>query len=142
MSNGFEVVIVSEFKAPSLDHSNEKISLNQLKLHSIRSKIDPTNRRFFKRLLSLIDTIGYHLALLFTLPQLMLRDDFDFKYMCVPHSTAVAASQRIFDVKLVLEVNKPLSMGPYNNRDALQFAKGTKVRISKIEKAQYRAALD
>jgi len=77
-----------------------------------------------------------------TLNRVLRKNRYDFIYMRSSASGSyVAKISKIYDIPLVLEVNKPQSMGPYNNCNSLAWPSSKKdVYVSDNERIQYEIA--
>ena len=139
--HGFSIDIATDSSIPGLDVTGG-ISYRYCPHRRIRRAIPSGNVSIAKRLIAKADSSLFRFCMKRHLNALLGSGNYRFVYMRASYHGHVAARlvQR-YGVPLVLEVNRPLSMGPYNKRDGLPWPeKKTQVLVPDCERIQYDSA--
>lgn len=141
-SKGYYVDIVTDSKIPTLESNSDDLTTIFYPYHFIRSRIPYKLKGFIGRVFNKIDHTFFQFAMKTKISELIKVNDYDFCYMRVSYNGHAAASViNKAKLNLIVEVNKPLSMGPYNAKDNLKWPKnGEKVRVPESEIIQYDTA--
>lgn len=139
--HGFEVHIVSDSLLPGVKNGHN----NQYRFYNfrlIRCFIPVKTRMNLRGVLSRLDSFLFQLSINKTLNRLINENTYKFIYLRASHSGQyVAKIAQKYDIPLILEVNKPLSMGPYNQRNGLAWPKQkSDVKVNDNERVQYEVA--
>ena len=95
-----------------------------------------------KGILSSLDSYYFEKSIRNTLPRLLMNNQYNFVYLRASHTGHIVAQiVKDYNIPLVLEVNRPLSMGPYNQQNGSPWPKKkSDVKVSQDERIQYDAA--
>ncbi len=142
MSAGYHVDIVTDSQVPTLSEDHAQLTTIFYPYGFIRSKIPYGLGGVIGRVILKIDSLFFQLAMKKKVSRLLEHNNYELAYMRASFNghAAVNALKR-FQVPLVLEVNKPLSMGIYNNSDTLKWPdEGVSIKVPLSETLQYNAA--
>lgn len=139
---GYHVDIVTDSRVPTLDEDNDQLTTFYYPCKFLRSKIPYGWGGLLGRVILKIDSLLFQLVMKLKISNLLNNNDYQLVYMRASfNGHAIANLMRHSKVPFVLEVNKPLSMGIYNNSDALKWPEeGTKIEVPLSESQQYDAA--
>ena len=149
LANHYDLDFITDSKLPGLLNGNIRYHYYDYRTLRKLLPIDflkhiktlPFVNKLF-RVLLYIDAVLFKMSIDITLNRVLRKNRYDFIYMRSSASGSyVAKISRIYDIPLVLEVNKPQSMGPYNNRNSLAWPSSKKdVYVSDNERIQYEIA--
>jgi glycosyltransferase involved in cell wall biosynthesis len=139
---GYHVDIVTDSYVPTLSKDSDKLTTIFYPCRFLRSKIPDRWGGLLGRVILKIDSLLFQLAMKIKISKLMKSNDYQLAYMRASfNGHAVVNLMRQFQIPLVLEVNKPLSMGIYKNSDALKWPeKDAKIEVPFSESQQYDTA--
>jgi len=139
---GYNVDILSDDKLPNLDEKIKRINYNFLPFIFFRSFFTKISIRFFGSIFQKIENLIFEKILLNRLGALLKNNEYEFCYVrASPHIFVIRKLVEIYKVRLIVEVNKPLSMTPYNKDNTLNWPKNNKeVFVSHREKILYDSA--
>lgn len=139
---GYCVDVVTDSKVPTLEEDAPNLVTIFYPYRFIRSIIPYNLKGFLGRLLNKFDHMFFRYAMKKKVEELIKFNSYDFCYMRASYNGHVAAKViKKNNIDLILEVNKPLSMGPYNAKDKLDWPKkNQKVKVPQAEKIQYECA--
>lgn len=139
---GYHVDVVSDSPVPTVSDDTEGITMHYYPLGRIRSWIPVLQRGFFARLTLKLDSLLFQLVMKSKISKMLEFNHYHLSYMRASFNGHAVV--KLFDaspIPLIIEVNKPLSMGIYNNSDSLKWPKeGQKIKVPRAEREQYRVA--
>ena len=141
-SKGFHVDVVTDSRVPTLDEDCYNLKTIFYPYRFFR-KLIPTNKKgFIGRLFNKVDHLSFRFSMSKKVNQLIKENDYAFCYMRASYNGhAVVKHLNAANLDLIVEVNKPLSMGPFNNKDNLNWpTKGEHVSVPLSEIMQYDTA--
>lgn len=141
-SNGYHVDVVTDSRVPTLCDDCDNLRTIFYPLRNIRKLIPYNIKGLLGRLFNKIDHLSFRYAMSKKVNKLIKENDYEFCYMRASYNGhAVVKWIDKANLDLIVEVNKPLSMGPFNNRDNLNWpSNGENVRVPLSEIMQYDAA--
>jgi len=140
--HGFEVHIVTDSLLPGVNNDQNK-QYHYYKYRLLRRFIPIKTQLNIRGLLSRIDGVLFKYSVNKTLGRLINDNSYAFIYLRASHTgQTVAVLAEKHKIPLILEVNKPLSMGPYNQRKGglIWPKKRSDVKVNNNERVQYEAA--
>jgi len=139
--HGFEVHIVSDSLLPGVNNDQNK-QYHYYDFRLLRYFIPVKTRINLKGLLTRLDSLLFKYSIKKTLARLINRTEYKFIYLRASHSGHhVAEIAHKYGIPLILEVNKPLSMGPYNQLNGRMWPeKQSDVKVGANERIQYEVA--
>lgn len=139
--HGYRVDIVTDSVMPGVSE-NEVKKYHFYRFRLLRKFINPKNRFNVKGALGHLDNLLFRISVRATLKKLLQNNRYDFVYLRASRTGHYAAKlARTFNLPLILEVNKPLSMGRYNQRNGQAWPKAkSQVRVRDYERIQYDVA--
>ena len=142
ISAGYHVDIVTDTRVPTLSEDGTQLTTIYYPWKVLRSKIPYGVSGLIGRIILKIDSVIFQLAMKSKISSLLKDNDYELAYMRASfNGHAVADSINTSRVPLVVEVNKPLSMGIYNNSDTLKWPDaGTGIEVPLSESLQYDTA--
>ncbi len=141
-SHGYHVDVVTDSRVPILGDDCNNLRTFFYPFRSIRKLIPYNIKGLLGRLFNKIDHLSFRYAMSKKVNKLIKENDYEFCYMRASYNGhAAVKSIEKANLELIIEVNKPLSMGPFNNRDNLNWpSKGENVKVPLSEIMQYDAA--
>lgn len=142
VASGYHVDIISDSKVPTLGEDNDQLSTIYYPGNLLRSKIPHGLGGILGRVILKLDNLLFQLVMKLKVSYLLNNNDYELVYMRASfNGHAISKLMNHSSIPLVLEVNKPLSMGVYNNNDALKWPdEGTKIKVPISESKQYDMA--
>lgn len=142
VQQGYYVDIVTDSLIPSIDTENDKIKIIYYPLRTLRMMTPIYFKGFIGKVFKKIDNWLFQISMKKKVNLLVKNTDYDFCYMRSSYNGgAITNILQDRNLNLVLEVNKPLSMGPFNNKDTLDWPKNNGlVKVPVAEIKQYDAA--
>jgi glycosyltransferase involved in cell wall biosynthesis len=139
--HGFEVHIVTDSLLPGINNDQNK-KYHYYSFRLLRRFIPVKTRINIKNSLTYLDSLLFKYSIKKTLSQLINENTFTFMYLRASHTGHYMAKiAKKYNIPLILEVNKPLSMGPYNQRNGLAWPKQkSDVKVNHNERVQYEIA--
>jgi len=139
--HGFVVHIVSDSLLPGVNNDQNK-QYHYYDVRSLRRFIPIKTRLNVKGILTRVDSYLFKVSINKTLNRLINENKYKFIYLRASHTGQyIAEIAKKYNIPLILEVNKPLSMGPYNQRNGLAWPKQkSDVKVNHNERIQYEAA--
>tara|TARA_B100001093_G_C26831011_1_gene1016130 strand:+ start:714 stop:1973 length:1260 start_codon:yes stop_codon:yes gene_type:complete len=139
---GYHVDVVTDSRVPTLDNDCDNLTTIFYPYRRIRSFIPFNLKGLIGKFFNKIDHLFFRFAMNKKVSNLIKENNYEFCYMRSSNNGhAVVKSINNADLDLVVEVNKPLSMGPFNNKENLNWPKkGQKVSVPIAEIMQYDAA--
>jgi glycosyltransferase involved in cell wall biosynthesis len=140
--HGFEVHIVTDSLLPGINNDRKK-KYHYYSFRLLRRFIPVKTRINIKNSLTYLDSLLFKYSIKKTLIRLIENNTFKLIYLRASHSgQRVAEIALKYNIPLVLEVNKPLSMGPYNQRKGglIWPKKKSDVKVYNNERIQYEVA--
>jgi glycosyltransferase involved in cell wall biosynthesis len=137
----YEVHIVTDSLLPNV-HEDKNIIYHYYDKNVLRKYL-PTNSYFnIKGIIAHIDAILFKDSIGTTLNRLFSENEYTLVYLRASHTGHyISDLVKKYNIPLVLEVNKPLSMGPYNRRNGPKWPKKkSDVKVNDNERIQYEAA--
>lgn len=135
---GYNIDILTDDNIPNLKES-DKIKIIYLPYNKLRSFfLNKNKNKIIKKIISKIENFIFRFVLQNKVKQILNLNSYEYCYIRASfHAHVVLKVLKKNGIKLILEVNKPLSMSPYNNSD-VEWPKNKKnVLITKSEKLQY-----
>lgn len=141
-SMGYHVDVVTDSRVPTLDYDCEDLTTIFYPYRRVRKLIPINFKGFVGRLLNKIDHLFFRFAMSKKVIELIKQNNYDFCYMRASYNGhAIVKYINKANLDLIVEVNKPLSMGPFNNKDNLNWPlEGETVQVPLSETMQYDAA--
>ncbi len=142
-NHGYEIDILSDDILPSLDNELKEVKFISLPFSSFRLLFTKISLgKLLNRVFQKIENYIFEKMMLIKLKQLLRNNFYEYSYVrASPHVHILKELIQKYDIKLIVEVNKPLSMGPYNNEDTVKWPENKKnVIIPLAEKIQYDIA--
>jgi glycosyltransferase involved in cell wall biosynthesis len=139
----YYVDILSDDKVPGLKNDLKKIKFNFFNLQNFRFFFSKRcSIKFLDKIFIKLEYYFFRKVILKKLKNLLKKTKYEFIYVrASPYADVVSKLAKKYKVKLILEVNKPLSMGPYNKNNIINWPKNkTEVLVSDTEKIQYDIA--
>jgi len=142
ISAGYHVDIVTDTRVPTIDEDGTQLTTIYYPWKFLRSKIPYGVGGLIGRIILKIDSVLFQLAMKSKISSLLKDNDYGLAYMRASfNGHAVADAINSSRVPLVVEVNKPLSMGIYNNSDTLKWPDaGASIEVPLSESIQYDIA--
>lgn len=139
---GYHVDIVTDSRVPGLGQDNSSFTTIYYPNRFLRSKIPFELGGLLGRVILKIDSLLFQKAMKTKINQLLRSKEYELAYMRASfNGHAAVNSINDSEIPLVVEVNKPLSMGIYNNSDALKWPKAdSRIEVPLSESLQYDAA--
>lgn len=140
---GYETHVLSDDILPSLDNELKEVKFFSLPLSSFRLLFTKISLgKLLNRVFKKIENYIFEKMILIKLKQLLRNNFYEYGYVrASPHVHILKELIQKYDIKLIVEVNKPLSMGPYNNEDTVKWPENKKnVFVPLVEKIQYDIA--
>ena len=137
----YEVHIVTDSLLPNV-HEEKRITYHYYDKNVLRKYL-PTNSYFnIKGIITHIDAMLFRVSIGTTLNRLFSENEYTLVYSRASHTGHFISNLvKKYNIPLVLEVNKPLSMGPYNRRNGPKWPKkNSEVKVNDNERIQYEAA--
>lgn len=140
--HGYHVDIATDLLIPGINYSNPKVKYIYYPFRFIRRQIPVRSVVNVKGLLTKVDNFLFQLCMKSTLINLFNTQEYDFMYLRASYNGHKAAEMaKSYNTPLILEVNRPLSMGPYNRANGLPWPKKKNdVFVHKCERIQYDIA--
>ncbi len=141
-SMGYHVDVVTDSRVPTLDNDCENLTTIFYPYRRIRKLIPINFKGLIGRFLNKIDHLFFRFAMSEKVSKLIKQNNYDFCYMRASYNGhAIVKYINKANLDLIVEVNKPLSMGPFNNKDNLNWPlEGETVPVPLSETMQYDAA--
>jgi glycosyltransferase involved in cell wall biosynthesis len=142
LSAGYHVDVISDSPIPTLEENSDTLITISYPFRKFRSLIPYKVSGIIGRILLKFDGIFFQWAMKLKVDSLVKANDYDFCYMRVSYNGhAIFKIVKKYKLDLVTEVNKPLSMGIYNNNDSMNWPNvGEIVKVPKSEILQYDAS--
>ena len=142
IDNGYTVDIVTDSKVPTLEKDTPNLKTIFYPLHGMRKIIPYKLKGLLGRIFNKLDHMIFQIVMKRKVALLLEENNYAFCYMRASYNGhAISELIKKFNIKLIVEVNKPLSMGPYNAKDKLDWPEnGTTVKVPRSEILQYEAA--
>ena len=139
---GYHVDVLTDSRVPTLDNDCDNLTTIFYPYRRIRSLIPFNLKGLIGKFFNKIDSLFFRFAMNKKVSNLIKENNYDFCYMRASYNGhAVVKSINNLSLDLIVEVNKPLSMGPFNNKDNLSWPeKDQKVPVPISEIMQYDAA--
>jgi len=127
---------------PTLERDNDMLTTVGYPFRKFRSLVPSKVGGITGKILLKIDSLLFQWAMKLKVGSLIKVNNYDFCYMRVSYNGhAIVKIVKKYRLDLVTEVNKPLSMGIYNNSDSMNWPnKGQMVKVPKTEILQYSAS--
>ena len=142
MQHGYHVDILTDTAVPTLDYSDDSLKIIFYPYRKIRLLVPSYRKGLIGKIFKKIDDWMFRFSMKIKVDSLAKNFDYELCYMRASyHGSGAANVLRKRNLDLVLEVNKPISMGPFNNKDMLEWPKkGQFVKVPFLERNQYEAA--
>ncbi|MDB9965144.1 glycosyltransferase family 4 protein [Planktomarina temperata] len=142
LMDGYHVDVVTDTNIPTLQKNSDKLTTIYYPYRSLRSVIPRHLSGFLGKVFKKLDGIFFRIVMKKKIMSLVNENQYTFCYMRASyHGATITSILNTRNLKLVLEVNKPLSMAPYNKKEVIDWPNPTKrVRVPKAERDQYEAA--
>ncbi len=135
---GYNIDILTDDKIPNLDES-DKIKIIYLPYIKLRTFfLKKIQNKILKKLISKVENSIFKFILLNKLKKILNFNIYDYCYIRASfHAHVVIEILKKHKIDLILEVNKPLSMSPYNNKNSEWPKNNNNILVTKSEKLQY-----
>jgi glycosyltransferase involved in cell wall biosynthesis len=142
ISAGYHVDIVTDSQVPTLNEGNNQLTTIYYPYRYLRSLIPHGVGGLIGRIILKFDSKIFQLAMKSRVGNLLRSNNYEFCYMRASYNGhAISNVVKESGIDLILEVNKPLSMGVYNNKHSLKWPNvGEIIKIPKSESIQYNSA--
>ena len=139
---GYQVDILSDSEVPSLDGGCTGINTLFYPWQRIRSILRSSYKGILGRAAAKLENFVFQRVMKSVVDHCLRKGEYEFCYVRASFNAhAIADVVKKRGVKLIVEVNKPLSMGPFNNDDVLNWPnENEKVFVPRSESIQYDAA--
>ena len=140
---GYEVDILSDDIIPGLEKDLRGIKIIFFSLHHFRLLFTKLNfNNFIDKVLLKIENYIFQNVLSKKVNELLKLNKYEYCYVRASFNSHIIADLiKKFKIKLIVEVNKPLSMRPYNTDGTVNWPKDKKnVIIPEAEKIQYEVS--
>tara|TARA_B100001250_G_scaffold65148_1_gene51595 strand:+ start:9989 stop:11209 length:1221 start_codon:yes stop_codon:yes gene_type:complete len=136
-NKGYDIDILSDDNLPTIEPS-ESIKYIYFSNLVVRKIISSIKGLIPLRLHTLLSGIFFKISIRYTLPDLLTEEKYDLIYIRASHYAAhVLYHIKVANIPSILEVNKPLSMQPFNKKEGFLALDKAKVRKIKNEIRQY-----
>jgi glycosyltransferase involved in cell wall biosynthesis len=142
LMHDYHIDIVTDTHIPTLQKDSDKLKTIYYPYKSFRSVIPRNLSGFLGKVFKKLDGLFFRIAMKKKIRSLVNKNDYTFCYMRASyHGASITSILNTRNLKLVLEVNKPISMAPFNRKEALNWPnRNQKVRVPPVERNQYEAA--
>lgn len=142
LMHDYHVDIVTDSHIPTLQKNSDKLKTIYYPYKFLRSMIPRNLSGFLGKVFKKLDGLFFRIAMKKKIRSLVDENDYTFCYMRASyHGASITSILNNRNLKLVLEVNKPLSMAPYNRKEALDWPNcNQNVKVPLAEGDQYEAA--
>ncbi len=137
LDHGYDVDIVSDTPLPGLEN-NKNINYLYYKFRFLRKLFPIKSFLNYKNLISRLDDYFFKFSLKLSLTKIILKNKYEYAYLRASTTGHIAAKIIGGKIPLILEVNKPLSMTPYNKKFGLKWPSNKEeVAYNYSERTQY-----
>lgn len=142
VSAGYEVHILTDTNIPTITDDMSGVSVIHYPYRIMRRFIPVRLKGPFGKIVNKIDQALFHLATRIGVSSVLKSNDYDLVYLRASFNGHTAARLvRKHGLRLILEVNKPLSMAPYNRKGSGEWpVDRSTVSVPATELVQYQAA--
>ncbi|MDB2532172.1 glycosyltransferase family 4 protein [Alphaproteobacteria bacterium] len=136
---GFNVDVLSDSPVPGTRNNLRSLRFFSFGLRWLRLFFLTPAPSFTRRIFAICENFIFHQVMKINLWKILRKNEYFFCYVrASPHAHKIVPLLKKYKVPLVLEVNKPLSMTPFNNSDAQKWPQlNSSIKVSFSERCQY-----